>query len=145
MLDDQDIHESYEKRIRDRLAAEEELDALDAKRREREMEADYGLEQVNRFDIHEADEFEDIEQEDLDLGADRALNLEKFESSLKAWVSEERTRREIFRRFRHFLRHYYDGMELVNEWQTQHEHEDPKPPLPPHLSIKPPIYPLRIK
>lgn len=143
--DDEELHESYEKRIRDRLAAEEELDALDAKRKEREMEADYNLERVNRFDMHDADDLEEMEQEEMDIGADRALNLEKFECSLKAWISEERTRREIFRRFRQFLRTYYDGIERNMEWQKQHENENggPMPPLP--FPVRQPIYLARIR
>lgn len=110
MLDEEEVYESYEKRMRDRLAAEEELDALDARRRAQEEALDEGLEQLNRFDrsagldeIMEED-YEEDRDEEVDLGADRPLNLEQFDVSLQAWMAEERTRREIFRRLKHFLR-----------------------------------------
>eukprot|EP01039_Chlorochromonas_danica_P003922 gene3925-4286_t len=147
MLDEEEVYESYEKRMRDRLAAEEELDALDARRRAQEEALDEGLEQLNRFDrsagldeIMEED-YEEDRDEEVDLGADRPLNLEQFDVSLQAWMAEERTRREIFRRLKHFLRHYYEGIDEVSAWQKQHEGE----PLPSHLRVKPPVYPARIK
>jgi hypothetical protein len=139
--DEEELFESYEKRIRDRLAAEEELDAFDVKRRERELEADYNLERENRFDRHDMDDLDQIEQEDIDIGADEVLNLDQFQSSLKDWLSEERTRREIFRRFKNFLLKYYEDMEQVQEWLKKHD----KAPLPSHLRVKQPIYPARIR
>lgn len=141
MLDDAVIEESYEKRIRDRLAAEEELDAMDAKRRQREMEQDYNLERVNRFEQQEIDEDEELEEENLDEGADRPLNLEQFECPLREWIAEERTRREIKRRFRIFLSTYFDDIEKVEEFRRHNG----SAPLPPHLVVKRPIYPLKIR
>ena len=143
--DEEELFESYEKRIRDRLAAEEELDARDTIRRAREMEADYNLERVNRFEQQELDEGEEFEDEYMDDGAERALNLEKFECPLREWIAEERTRREIQRRFKKFLLTYYDDIEKVAEWMRKHEGEEPKPPLPPTLKVKKPIYPQKIR
>lgn len=120
------------------MAAEEELDAMDARRRAREMEADYELERVNPFERQElGDEYDDEAEEEKD-GVERALNLEKFECPLREWIAEDRTRREIQRRFRKFLLTYYDGIEKVVEWMKQNGDE----PLPPELlSIsKNPIY-----
>jgi CO dehydrogenase/acetyl-CoA synthase beta subunit len=141
MLDNEEIYESYEKRIRDRLAAEEELDAMDAKRRQREMEQDYNLERVNRFEQQEIDEEEEMEEENLDEGADRPLNLEQFECPLREWIAEERTRREIKRRFKIFLSTYYDGIEAVEDFRRHHGNA----PLPPQLAVKKPIYTLKIR
>ncbi len=141
MLDNDEIYESYEKKIRDRLAAEEELDAMDAKRRQREMEQDYNLERVNRFEQQEIDEEEDLEEETLDEGADRPLNLEQFECPLREWIAEERTRREIKRRFRIFLSTYYEDIEKVEEFRRLNNNA----PLPPNLLAKKPIYPLKIR
>jgi len=146
LADDEEIYESYEKRIRDRLAAEEELDALDAKRKARELEADYNLERVNEFERQDLDNMDDFEDDDeMDEGAERALNLEKFECPLREWISEERTRREIQRRFKKFLQTYYEDIEKVAEWIKQHEHIKPLPSFPPHLSVKQPIYPQKIR
>ncbi len=143
--DEEELYESFEKRIRDRLAAEEELDALDAKRKARELESDYNLERVNRFEQEELDEMEDFEDDEMDEGADRALNLEKFECPLREWIAEERTRREIQRRFKKFLLTYYEDIEKVAEWMKANEHINPLPPLPPYLTVKRPIYPQKIR
>ena len=143
--DDEELFESYEKRIRDRLAAEEELDAMDAKRRAREFEADYNLEKVNRYEQMEIDEYDEMDEEYQDDGAERPLNLEKFECPLREWIAEERTRREIHRRFKKFLMTYYDDIDRVTEWHRLHEHDDPKPPLPPGLIQRPPTYPYKIR
>lgn len=128
VLDEGEIYESYEKRIRDRLAAEEELDAMDLRRKAREMEADYNLERVNRFERQELDGYDEDEEEEMDEGAERALNLEKFECPLREWIAEDRTRREIQKRFRKFLDHYYDGMEKVVDWMKRNEGNTQLPP-----------------
>jgi hypothetical protein len=144
--DDAELFESYEKRIRDRLAAEEELDEMDAQRKARDLRAEHNLERINRFEQDELDREDDPEdEEDLIEGADRALNLEAFECPLREWIAEERTRREISRRFRKFLNSYYVGIEEVTTWVRRHEHISPLPPLPAHLKVSPPIYPNKIR
>jgi hypothetical protein len=144
--DDAELFESYEKRIRDRLAAEEELDEQDAQRRARDLRNEHQLEKVNRFEQEELDRMDDLDdEEDLIDGAERALNLEAFECPLKEWVAEERTRREISRRFKRFLLSYYPGIHEVTGWVKRHENVTPLPPLPSHLKIAPPIYPSKIK
>jgi hypothetical protein len=140
---------TYEQQVEYRLAAEAALDAMDAKRRAREAEVEYNLERVNRYEQMDIDAYdEEMDDEDADYqdeGADRPLNLEKFDCSLREWIAEERTRREIHRRFKKFLLTYYDDIEKIAEWFRRHEDEDPKPPLPSHLTIKPPIYPYKIR
>lgn len=146
VLDNEEIYETYEQRIRARLAAEEELDALDAKRREREMEADYNVERFNQYERQQLDQYEEGEEDLMDEGADQGLNLEKFDLPLREWIAEERTRREIQRRFRKFLNTYHDGIERLAAWMKAHEDQDPLPPLPPDLQSmsKIPIYPKKI-
>lgn len=50
---------------------------------------------------------DDFDEEDLD-GEDQ-VNLEAFDVPLREWIAQDRTRREIQRRFRAFLRHYTGG------------------------------------
>jgi hypothetical protein len=144
--DDEELYETYEKRVRDRLAAEEELDAMDMKRKERDLQTEHNLERINKFEQQELDEEDDMEGEDDQMdGGERALNLEAFECPLREWVAEERTRREISRRFKKFLLSFYVGIDEITIWVKRHEHLDPLPPLPSHLKISPPIYPSKIR
>lgn len=61
------------------------------------------------------EEDEDEEDEEEDLDGDDQVNLEAFDVPLREWIAQDRTRREIQRRFRAFLRHFYpeenDGTE----------------------------------
>ena len=76
------------------------------------------------------DELDDADLRDLDrlsddsdsFGADRDgqqaqdeidINLETFECPLRDWIAEDRTRREIRKRFRLFLKTFYVGIEEV--------------------------------
>ncbi len=52
----------------------------------------------------EEDEGESTDEEDLD-GLD-PINIEAFDVPLREWIAQDRTRREIQRRFRAFLRHF---------------------------------------
>lgn len=145
--DDPELYESYEKRLRDRLAAEDELDARDAQRKQRDLQQESNLERISRFEQQELDADgmdDDADEEDVEE-AERALNLEAFECPLREWIAEERTRREIARRFRKFLQTYYAGIDEVTMWVKRHEHLDPRPPLPAELKILPPIYPAKIR
>lgn len=79
---------------------------------------------------------------------EETLNLERFEGSLKDWISEERTRREIYKRLKKFLLTYYDGIDKINEWLKENEiQNNSKEPitLPSHLKVKPPLYPQKIR
>jgi len=59
----------------------------------------------------EDEEGDETDEEDLD-GEDQ-INLEAFDVPLREWIAQDRTRREIQRKFRSFLRHYTE--EPVNE------------------------------
>jgi DNA replication licensing factor MCM2 len=50
------------------------------------------------------EEGDETDEEDLD-GLD-PINIEAFDVPLREWIAQERTRREVQRRFRAFLRHY---------------------------------------
>eukprot|EP01032_Pedospumella_encystans_P036947 gene36947-41823_t len=133
--------ESYETVLRNRRAAEQELDELDMKRREMDLRAEQNIDRMNRFEKEELDEDDEVEQAD---GQDRALNLEAFDCPLREWIAEERTRREISRRFKIFLETFYVGIDEVNLWRDRNRQVTPMPPLPSHLRISPPIYPQKI-
>jgi glutamate synthase domain-containing protein 2 len=144
--DDDELFESMEKRIRDRNAAEEALDAFYAKQRQREEEAEGDLENFGFGRQDDSDDDDDgMDNPELIEGAEKALNLEAFDSPLREWIAEERTRREISRRFRKFLSTYYVGIEEVTRWVKKHEHFDPPVPLPSNLRVTPPIYPPKIR
>jgi len=134
--------ESYETVLRNRRAAEQELDELDMKRREMDLRAEQNIDRMNRFEKEELDEDDEVEQAD---GQDRALNLEAFDCPLREWIAEERTRREISRRFKIFLETFYVGIDEVNLWRDRNRQVTPMPPLPSHLRISPPIYPQKIR
>lgn len=140
--DDAELYESMEKRIRDRIAGDEALDALYAKQNAREQQRDDNLEGVTNLEQRDIDYDDDDEDDEEEDGAERALNLEAFESPLREWISEERTRREIHRRFKKFLLTYYVGIEEITHWQKRHGDELP---LPPHMKRSPPYYPPLIK
>ncbi len=145
--DDEELFESMDKRIRDRNAADEAMDALLAKQRQRAEEAEEGLETYGGFGPREDSEDEDDGMDNAELieGAEKALNLEAFDSPLREWIAEERTRREISRRFRKFLSTYYVGIEEVTRWVKKYEHIDPPVPLPSNLRATPPIYLPKIR
>lgn len=54
----------------------------------------------------EDEEEKDEGSEDEDLDGDDQVNLEAFDVPLREWIAQDRTRREIQRRFRAFLRHF---------------------------------------
>jgi DNA replication licensing factor MCM2 len=61
--------------------------------------------------MDEPDEDEAAESsDDDDLDGDDPVNLEAFDVPLREWIAQDRTRREIQRRFRKFLKHYDNNM-----------------------------------
>lgn len=52
------------------------------------------------------EELDDEEEEDDDLDGGDPVNLGAFDVPLREWIAQDRTRREIQRRFRVFLKHY---------------------------------------
>jgi hypothetical protein len=129
-----------------RRAADEELDRLDAIRRERDDDVDDALEGANEREQEDLDDYSEDEQ-DLPAIADRALNLEAFECPLREWIAEDRTRREIQRRFRMFLLSFYPFMEEVARWKAKYDKDDgnPLPPMPNNLKVLPPVYLPKIR
>jgi hypothetical protein len=145
---DDDVEEvGYEQMMRDRRAAEEELDAMDARRREMEEDAEEELERVGEREQEDlGDEDDDEEDEEGVVPSERALNLEAFDCPLREWIAEDRTRREIQRRFKIFLTTFYPDIEQVTRWKARYvrDGEDP-PPLPANLRVMPPVYLHKIK
>eukprot|EP01035_Chromulina_nebulosa_P018362 gene18362-24058_t len=144
LASEDEVKESYDDIVRYRKSAEKELDLLDAKRRQMEDDADDSLEALDQADAQELQEYEDEEDDDIEE-IDKEINLEAFECPLREWISEERTRREIHRRFRTFLLTYYPGIEEVNRFLNKYKGESQKPPLPSQLKVLPAYYPPRIK
>ena len=129
-----------------RRAADEDLDKLDAIRRERDDDIDDALEGANEREQEDLDDYSEDEQ-DLPPIAERAMNLEAFECPLREWIAEDRTRKEIQRRFRSFLLTYYPNIEEVARWRSKHDRDDgtPMPPLPANLKVVPPVYLPKIR
>lgn len=50
--------------------------------------------------------FDEEEEEEEDLDGEDPINLEAFDIPLREWIAQDRTRREIQRKFRAFLKHY---------------------------------------
>ena len=88
------------------MEAEEDADARKARRsmfraRQRDQEGD---EDEDDEDAGASDDDEEIDEADLD-GED-PINLEAFDVPLREWIAQDRTRREVQRKFRAFLRHF---------------------------------------
>jgi hypothetical protein len=145
--DDDELYESVDKRYGDRKAAEEALDAADAKRKDRENRYDSTVEQGPRGDRGDFDSDDESLEDGVNReeGEEANLNLEAFDSPLREWIAEERTRREIQRRFERFLSSYYVGIEEVTKFIKGHDHMLIKPPLPSGLRISPPVYLPKIR
>jgi len=60
-------------------------------------------------------EEEDDETDEEDLDGEDQVNLEAFDVPLREWIVQDRTRREIQRRFRAFLRHFTPEDNAPNE------------------------------
>ena len=73
--------------------------------------------------------------------------VEAFDCPLREWIADERTRREIQRRFRLFLLSYYPNIEEVARWRAKYDRQDgkPMPPMPKHFKIQPPVYLAKIR
>jgi hypothetical protein len=145
LLTDEVVVESFAEQMRYRRAAEEELDAEDERRRRQEEEAEDNLEGLNERENAEilADDDDDDDDEDEEGGAvTRSLNLEAFECPLHEWISEERTRQEVKKRFRKFLLKYYVSIDDVTQYEKRFGTEQG---LPPGLKKLPPIYPPKIR
>jgi hypothetical protein len=52
------------------------------------------------------DQDEDAEDEEEDVDADDQINLEAFDVPLREWIAQDRTRKEVSRKFRAFLKNF---------------------------------------
>lgn len=99
-------------RALDDLATEEDEEARRARRGifrvDDDDDADEGGEGPGRDD-------EETDEEDLD-GED-PINMEAFDVPLREWIAQDRTRREIRRKFRAFIRHFTE--ESMGEDHTE--------------------------
>ena len=98
------------------VAAEEELNRRDAERaknraqRLKDAAADLEDENELRREQLRLNGVVDDEESDArasDVEDDNILNIEAFDVPLREWISQERTRREIKRRFKDFLFNFY--------------------------------------
>lgn len=148
MLTDEVVEESFEEQMRYRRAADEALDAEYERRRRMEEEAEDNLEGLNEQEnaeiLADQDDDDDEEEEDDDGGGvtTRTLNLEAFDCPLREWISEERTRQEIKKRFRKFLVKFYIGIDEVTRHEKRYGADEP---LPPGIKKSNPIYPAKIR
>ena len=85
----------------DAMEAEEDADARRARRSMFSRRADADQEDEDEIRVESDDE---INEEDLD--GDDPINLEAFDVPLREWIAQDRTRREVQRKFRAFLRHF---------------------------------------
>ena len=90
------------------------LDAMETEEDDDARQARRGVFARVEDDDEEDAEGEETDEEDLD--GDDQINLEAFDVPLCEWIAQDRTRREIQRKFRSFLRHYTG--EPVNEEDT---------------------------
>jgi DNA replication licensing factor MCM2 len=120
-LDDRDYGEMD---IDERRAAERELDRRDRfgrggtrtegflaaidKHMEEEEDEEARRQRRGAFGTGrmEEDEEEEDEEEDEDLDADDQVNIEAFDVPLREWIAQDRTRREIQRKFRAFIKNF---------------------------------------
>lgn len=77
------------------------LDTMEGEEDEEARQARRGM-----FGRQEDEEEEAEETDEEDLDGDDQVNLEAFDVPLREWIAQDRTRREIQRRFRAFMRHY---------------------------------------
>ena len=139
-----DVQENYLENLRNRQAADEEIEAREERLRQRQQ-IDEGYEnQLERLGDRERQELESDEDDELEEpGVERRLNLDAFDCPLREWIGEDRTRREIQSRFKKFLQTFYVGIEKVTQWQRKHKDDVPMPPCP--FKILPPVYPAKIR
>jgi DNA replication licensing factor MCM2 len=74
---------------------------------EEARQARRGMFAASRIEVQdEQDMAEEEEEEEEDLDGEDPVNLEAFDVGLREWIAQDRTRKEIQRRFRKFLKHF---------------------------------------
>ena len=94
--------------------------ALDVMETEEDEEARRARRGAFRLDVDDqegAEEDDETDEEDLD--GDDQINLEAFDVPLREWIAQDRTRREIQRRFRAFLRHFTEENSSTGQRQRR--------------------------
>lgn len=86
------------------------LDAMETEEDDDDRQRRRGI--FAREDDQEDDAEGDV-TDDEDLDGDDQINLEAFDVPLREWIAQDRTRRELQRKFRSFLKHYTG--EVINE------------------------------
>jgi hypothetical protein len=121
-----------------------ERDDAEANRQRDDDDDDY-FEGANEREQEDLNENSDDEG-DLPAVGERHLNLEAFDCPLRDWISEDRTRKEIQRRFKTFLLSFYSGIEDVARWKAKHAYDGKAlPPMPGNLKVLPPVYNPKIR
>ena len=106
-------HASWSMKMEAKHAAEDELDRRDHERaktrtqRLRDAARDVEDEKaLKRERMYRTGGESDSDREESDEEEDAVLNIEAFDVPLREWITQERTRREIKRRFKDFLLNY---------------------------------------
>ena len=87
------------------------------------------------IDDEEDDDIEDDDQDDVDreeelFETEEELNLEAFDIPLREWIAQDRTRREVMRKFRRFLMNTTEDLDEVDEQQLQRRNSRQKKSTP---------------
>lgn len=105
LAEEDEVQETWEQRYEYRAAADMEIDKRYAEFDRRQQQRTKEL----IADEEEDDMEEDYESEEEDV-EEQELNLEAFTCSLREWIAQERTRRELLKKICKFLETYYDGI-----------------------------------
>jgi DNA replication licensing factor MCM2 len=89
----------------DAMEAEEDEDARRARRSMFRSRRE-GREEGDDEEGDEDADADDDEIDEADLDGEDPINLEAFDVPLREWIAQDRTRREVQRKFRAFLRHF---------------------------------------
>lgn len=98
------MQETWAERYEYRAAADQEID---------QRYSEYGKRQKERTEELIADEDDEdlnYESEEDKEDDEQELNLEAFACSLRDWIAQDRTRRELLKKIARFFESYYDGI-----------------------------------
>lgn len=104
LAEEDEVQETWEQRFEYRAAADMEID-----KRYAEFDRRQQLRTKELIADEEEEEEEEYESEEEDL-EEQELNLEAFTCSLREWIAQDRTRRELLKKICKFLETYYDGI-----------------------------------
>jgi DNA replication licensing factor MCM2 len=107
LADDDEVNEDWAEQYEYRAAADMEIDKRYAEFGKRQKERTKEL--IADDDGDGASEAYDSEEDD-DEEEEQELNLEAFTCSLREWIAQDRTRRELLKKISRFLETYYEGI-----------------------------------